>query len=297
VRLGPAGRADLEARLAASAAWIEGELARELERREGEWPPRLAEAVRYVLLGGGKRLRPSLVRLTCEACGGRADEARAAAVALEMVHTYSLVHDDLPCMDDDALRRGRATCHVVFGEAMAVLAGDALLTTAFEVLAQGGGAREVALLARAAGAAGMVGGQVLDMTLDARSADAAAVREVHARKTAALLSAAAELGARAARAPEARVRACAAFGQGLGRLFQAVDDLLDVTGDAASLGKTPGKDRDAHKPTLVAALGLEGAREEVARLRDALVREAAHLDVPDRAALAELVDFVALRSR
>jgi geranylgeranyl pyrophosphate synthase len=297
VRVGPADRDALEARLAESARWIEGELARELERREPQWPPRLAEAVRYVLLGGGKRLRPALVRLACEACGGKADDARAAAVALEMVHTYSLVHDDLPCMDDDALRRGRATCHVVFGEAMAVLVGDALLTTAFEVLAQRGDAREVALLARASGGAGMVGGQVLDMTLEARDADVAAVREVHARKTAALLSAAAELGARAAQAPEARARACAAFGLGLGRLFQAVDDLLDVTGDAASLGKTPGKDRSADKPTLVAALGPDGAREEIARLRDGLLADVERLDVQGRGALAELVDFVAGRKR
>jgi geranylgeranyl pyrophosphate synthase len=290
-----AGRAALEAWLAESSAWVEAALAAELDARAADWPAKLCEAVRYALLGGGKRLRPALVRLACQACGGRDADALPAAVALELVHTYSLVHDDLPCMDDDALRRGRPTCHVVFGEALAVLVGDALQSAAFEVLAEGGDARAVLVLARAAGGAGMVGGQVLDMTLDAHGADAADVAAVHARKTAALLSAAAELGARAAGASEARARALAAFGLGLGRLFQAVDDLLDVTGDAATLGKTPGKDQRAAKPTLVAALGLDGARREALRLREELEAELAELGHDEGGRLAALVDFVAAR--
>ncbi|HVS18477.1 MAG TPA: polyprenyl synthetase family protein, partial [Planctomycetota bacterium] len=140
--------------------------------RAATWPAALAEAARYALLGGGKRLRPTLARLACAACGGSDADALPSAVALEMVHTYSLVHDDLPCMDDDDLRRGRPTCHVVYGEALAVLVGDALQTAAFEVLAEGADARAVAVLARAAGGAGMVGGQVLDMTLAADAANA-----------------------------------------------------------------------------------------------------------------------------
>ena len=294
MRTEPAGRPALGDWLAESAAWAEAGLEAELASRAASWPTRLVEAVRYALLGGGKRLRPALARLACAACGGSDADVLPAALALEMVHTYSLVHDDLPCMDDDDLRRGRPTCHVVYGEALAVLVGDALLTAAFEVLAEGADARAVAVLAAAAGGAGMVGGQVLDMTSRV-DADAAAVRDVHARKTAALLSAAAELGARAAGAGEGRARAFAAFGLGLGRLFQAVDDLLDVTGDAATLGKTPGKDERAQKATLVAALGLEGARAEVERLRGELEAELEDLGVDDGGRLAALVEFVAAR--
>jgi geranylgeranyl pyrophosphate synthase len=295
VKAVPAGRASLDAWLAASATWVEAGLEAELASRAAVWPAALAEAARYALLGGGKRLRPALARLACAACGGDDADALPSAVALEMVHTYSLVHDDLPCMDDDDLRRGRPTCHVVYGEALAVLVGDALQTAAFEVLAEGADARAVAVLARAAGGAGMVGGQVLDMTLEAGAASAAAVRDVHARKTAALLAAAAELGARAAGANDARARAFAAFGLGLGRLFQAVDDLLDVTGDAATLGKTPGKDARARKATLVAALGLDGARGEVERLRAELDAELDDLGVDDGGRLGALVEFVAAR--
>jgi geranylgeranyl pyrophosphate synthase len=260
-------RADpLETWLARTRAWIEAELERWLADPGDGTPEGLLAAMRYAVLGGGKRLRPALVRLCCEALGGSDAECAPAAAAIELIHAYSLVHDDLPCMDDDDLRRGRPTCHKVFGEAMAVLAADALQAKAFEVLASADDrrAREgTRALARAAGAAGMVGGQALDMTLLADAPDPGGVRDMHARKTGALFACAAELGAIAAGAEGERRRAARRIGAALGSLFQAVDDVLDVVGDARTLGKTPGKDARSGKATLVAALGLEGAQSEV----------------------------------
>jgi geranylgeranyl pyrophosphate synthase len=262
---------DLSAWLDESRVWAEREMERLVAPARTQ-PERLHEAMRYALFGGGKRLRPALVRLVCGHLGG--DEARAAlpAVAIEMVHTYSLVHDDLPCMDDDDLRRGRPTCHVVFGEALAVLAGDALLTGAFELCARDAerAAAFASVLARAAGSVGMVGGQVLDLETAHTARDRSVLRDevhaIHLRKTAALFSAAAELGAVAADAGAGERARAAAFGQSLGLAFQATDDLLDVTGDAATLGKTPGKDAALDRATLVAAVGFEAAREEARRL-------------------------------
>ena len=284
-------------------AWAERELAQALPE-EGEPPARLHAAMRYALLGGGKRLRPALVRLACLELGGTESAAAPAAVALELVHTYSLVHDDLPAMDDDELRRGRATVHVAFDEATAILVGDALLTLAFETLTRDEPARareHARILARAAGSRGMVGGQVLDLSLEAGgAAGLEAVRDMHARKTAALFAAAAEMGAVAAGRDGAmqddgvRARA-AAFGAALGCLFQAVDDLLDVTGDAHTLGKTPGKDAELARPSLVNALGLAGAREHAQRLAAEARARAAALAGGPAGALAELIDFVLAR--
>jgi len=269
VTIGVTSGSSVDAWFAESRAWAERELDRHLPAAATE-PTRVHEAMRYAVFGGGKRLRPALVRLL-GAHGGASDDACALpAVAIECVHTYSLVHDDLPCMDDDDLRRGRPTCHKVYGEALAVLAGDALLTHAFATLARvdhDAGAF-VACLADAAGSVGMVGGQVLDLGLSAARASRDDVDRVHRLKTAALIASACEMGALAARA-SARDRAAAReYGFALGRCFQAVDDILDVTGDAATLGKTPGKDQRAEKPTLVAALGLDGARREAARLAE-----------------------------
>jgi farnesyl diphosphate synthase len=255
--------------------WTDRALERALEDLASA-PPRLLEAVCYALLGPGKRLRPALVRLVCADLGGRDEEAEVPAAAIECVHAYSLVHDDLPCMDDDDLRRGRPTCHKVFGEALAVLAGDALLTHAFGLLA-GTGARAAdfaRVLAAGAGHSGMVGGQVQDLAAEAGGVSRAEVEEIHARKTAALFGAAAEMGAIAADADAAGRAAARTFGLALGRCFQATDDILDVTGDARTLGKTPGKDARVGKPTLVAVLGVEPARAEVRRLGD-LARQAA----------------------
>jgi farnesyl diphosphate synthase len=276
-----------------SARWSAEQLERHAPRAADGTPAQLAEAMNYALLGGGKRLRPSLVRLFARAFGGTDAGASRPAAALEMVHTYSLVHDDLPCMDDDDLRRGRPTCHVVYGEALAVLAGDGLLTYAFELLAgEPQAARMCATLARAAGPAGMVGGQVLDLSLAGSSSGRADVESVHRLKTAALISAACELGALAANAPDAAVASARAYGQALGRLFQVVDDLLDVTGDADQLGKTPGKDAQLDRATMVAVLGLEGARAEASRLAECARSAARSLDDPERELALGLVDRV-----
>jgi geranylgeranyl pyrophosphate synthase len=260
----------IEAFLRESKAWADRELDRWLPAVAT--PPRaLNEAMRYAVFGGGKRLRPALVRLLCAHFGGDDASAALPAVAIECVHTYSLVHDDLPCMDDDDLRRGRPTCHKVYGEALAVLAGDALLTHAFALLGRAGakaGADLVATLAEAAGPAGMVGGQAQDLSLGSSAITREEVDEIHLLKTAALIGAACRMGAIAAGAGQAERAAAEAYGLALGRCFQAVDDILDVTGDAATLGKTPGKDERTQKPTLVAAIGLDGARVEARRLAD-----------------------------
>lgn len=241
-------------------------------------PPRLAEAVGYALLGGGKRVRPALCRMVFSAVTKASappssiELMGAAAFGVECIHTYSLVHDDLPCMDDDDLRRGRATVHKVYGEATGVLVGDALQSLAFEALGGAGGAsaaRAVLCLARASGGAGMVGGQVLDLAGEGADLGVEEVEAIHSAKTATLLGAAAELGAIAGSESTEAAAEARAFGHALGMCFQAMDDVLDVTGDAGTLGKTPGKDASASKGTLVAALGLDGARAAAVRHADA----------------------------
>lgn len=254
----------VESWLEESRLWSEQQLRSALEGLAGA-PDLLIEAMRHALLAGGKRLRPSLVRLFCETAGGDEGAARAPAVAIEMIHTYSLVHDDLPCMDDDEVRRGLPTVHRKWNEATAVLAGDALLTEAFGMLAGSPQAGLlVEILARASGSKGMVGGQVLDLEVDLAQLPVgerqAAVLGVHRTKTAALFSAACELGCVAGGGAEEDREAARKYGLELGLLFQATDDLIDVTGTAAGLGKTPGKDAELERPTLVAALGLDGAR-------------------------------------
>ncbi len=281
-----------------SRVWAERSLERCLAL-PGEVPARLHEAMRYAVLGGGKRLRPALVRLACRELGGRDEEACRPAAAVELVHTYSLVHDDLPAMDDDALRRGRPTVHVAFDEATAILVGDALLTLAFEQLGRVGGGRGAELavvLARAAGPAGMVGGQMLDLSLGRSVAgDLDGLVDLHERKTAALFAAAGEMGAIAAGSTgETRARA-AAFGRALGLLFQAVDDLLDVTGDAATLGKTPGKDAALERSTLVSALGPERTRARAEELAESARTRARELSWGPGSRAAELVAYVLAR--
>jgi geranylgeranyl diphosphate synthase type II len=237
-------------------------------------PPRLAEAMRYSTLAGGKRLRPVLCLLAAEACGGPAARAAAlpAACALEMVHTYSLIHDDLPAMDDDDLRRGRPTCHKAFDEATAVLAGDGLLTLAFEVVARhvrpAPAAAGCALaLAEAAGAAGMVGGQMADLQAEGRAdANLPELEAIHRRKTGALLRAALRMGAVAAGADPATCEALDVYGRAVGLAFQIVDDLLDVEGDEAKLGKRVNKDSGQGKWTYPGLLGTEGSRARARQL-------------------------------
>lgn len=237
-------------------------------------PATLGAAMRYACLAGGKRLRPAMVFLSANAVAEPdrwLADPTPAAVAVEMVHCYSLVHDDLPAMDDDSLRRGQPTCHVKFGEAMAILAGDALLTRAFEVLASGyaesaTAARLISAMAAAAGAGGMIAGQVADMGLCEVPAGDAGRRYIHLRKTAALLTAAVRMGGICAGAGKAQLAALDAFGERLGLAFQVADDLLDAVGSAGSIGKTPGKDARDGKRTYAGELGIEQTRQLVADL-------------------------------
>ncbi|MBT3201083.1 MAG: polyprenyl synthetase family protein [Phycisphaerales bacterium] len=235
-------------------------------------PDDLARAMRYCVMNGGKRLRPAMVQLAAEA--GGCDEVEIvgrASVAIELVHSYSLVHDDLPAMDDDVLRRGRPTAHVQFGEAMAILAGDALLTRAVSVLAESNSARAndlVLELTLRAGPAGMIAGQVADMKLCDVPGGIEGVTYIHMRKTAALLRAAAAMGGIAGGLDDSKIEALGQYGQSLGLAFQVFDDILDVTADAAALGKTPGKDADSDKLTVVAQIGLDAARKLGAELSE-----------------------------
>ncbi len=230
-------------------------------------PARLGEAMRYAVLDGGKRLRPLLVLATAEALGGHAEAALRAACAVELIHAYSLVHDDMPCMDNDVLRRGKPTVHVQFGEAQALLAGDALQALAFELLVPGDGslpaelsARLCRLLAVAAGADGMAGGQAVDLASVGLALDRAALEAMHRRKTGALLQASVTMGAATAPATAQQQADLAEYGACIGLAFQVVDDILDVTADSATLGKTAGKDAAADKPTFVSLMGLSQAQ-------------------------------------
>ena len=263
-------------------------LARRVEPRLRTWlveagtPARLAAALRYCVLGGGKRLRPALVLLAAEAVGGAKDAQTLdrAAVAIELIHCASLVHDDLPAMDDDVLRRGRPTAHVRFGEAMAILVGDALLIRAFGLLAECGEGLAGPLsaeLAAAAGAVGMTGGQVADMGLCRVPGGAAGLRYIQARKTAAMIRGAVRMGAICGAASPAILRSVGECGAALGLAFQVYDDLLDATASASALGKTPGKDAAADKRTYVTDLGLDRARALGGRLTARAVRALASL--------------------
>ena len=237
-------------------------------------PGVLHEAMRYCVFSGGKRLRPVLCVAAAEACGGRREEALAAACAVELMHTYSLVHDDLPCMDDDDLRRGRPTCHKVYGEGLAVLCGDALLTGAFVVLARAKGTLRYPVgammgeLAEAGGSERLIGGQVLDLLGEGTGLALEELVQIHAAKTGALLRAAVRLGGMGAGGGEEELAALSRFGSALGLAFQVMDDILDVTGTTEVLGKTAGKDAAVAKATYPAVLGLDGAREEARRLTE-----------------------------
>ena len=261
---------------------------------------RLREAMRYSVFSGGKRLRPVLALATYELAGGEGDAVLAPAVATELIHTYSLIHDDLPAMDDDDTRRGRPTCHRAFGEATAILAGDSLLTLAFEIVA-----REerlmpemrlsvVAELAAANGLAGMAGGQVADMEGEGTAVTLEAVEFIHLNKTALPLKAAVLVGALAAGAPPDDLLALGTFGEAMGLAFQIADDLLDVTGSEEEMGKAVGKDEGRGKLTYPAAVGVSGAE---ARARELTEEALAALDAfDDRAwALREIARFVVER--
>jgi farnesyl diphosphate synthase len=302
------------------ARWIQGHL-EQVERALEAWvssdapkgiehgaPATLVDAMRYAVLDGGKRLRPLLVMATYEALGHvsgapSASAALRAACSVELIHAYSLVHDDMPCMDNDVLRRGKPTVHVQFGEAGALLAGDALQALAFELLTPDTAevaaeiqARLCALLSRAAGSAGMAGGQAIDLASVGLRLNEAQLRTMHSLKTGALLQCSVLMGAVCGGAEKAVYAALAQYGAAMGLAFQVVDDILDVTADSATLGKTAGKDADHEKPTYVSLMGLEGSSQYAqSLLHDAL----AALDrsgLPNTEALRALAAMVVDRS-
>jgi farnesyl diphosphate synthase len=294
----PGGAADFE-------AWMQCEL-RAVESALEAWVPAdapagLGEAMRYGVLDGGKRLRPLLVLAACQAVAGAREAALRAAVSVELIHAYSLVHDDMPCMDNDVLRRGKPTVHVRYGEAQAMLAGDAMQALAFEVLTPDAGvepalqARLCALLARSAGHAGMAGGQAIDLASIGMPLDEQSLRDMHRRKTGALLQASVLMGASCGPCEPGAWHALSDYGAALGLAFQVVDDILDVTQESHTLGKTAGKDMDANKPTYVSVLGLEAARRQAAELRDR-AQDALHRSgLGGAATLAQLADMVVER--
>ena len=288
-------------------SWARGELAR-VEDALDRWvpgtaPAGLGQAMRYGVLDGGKRLRPLLVLAAAQAVRGHDEAALRAAVAVELIHAYSLIHDDMPCMDNDVLRRGKPTVHVQFGEAQAMLAGDAMQALAFEVLtpvADGADcgvpaelqARLCGLLARAAGHAGMAGGQAIDLASIGLALDERTLRDMHHRKTGALLRASVLMGASCGRIDGAARQALADYGQAIGLAFQVVDDILDVTQASATLGKTAGKDLHANKPTYVTVLGLGAARAHADALRDQAHAALARSGLAEAGWLSLLADLV-----
>ncbi len=292
---------DLDRYLKERALLVERELAAVVDEPAGA-AARLYEAMRYSLLAGGKRLRPVLVLAACEAVGGRLEAAMGLACAVEMIHTYSLIHDDLPCMDDDDFRRGRPTNHKVYGEAIATLAGDALLTDAFKVLARKSAQNvqpkivleTIAELAQAAGSAGMVGGQVIDLLGEGKAKTIEELEELHAKKTGALFLASVRGGARLGGASEAQIESLDAYARALGLAFQVVDDLLDVQGTPEQMGKRTQKDQERGKATYPAILGVERSIDLARELESRAHRALAGFDT-GADALRHLATFVVER--
>ena len=277
---------------------IEDVLAQALPRADRN-PMALAQAMRYAVLDGGKRMRPLLAYAAGEVVGAAPESVDAAAAAVELVHAYSLIHDDLPCMDDDALRRGKPSCHVAFGEATALLAGDALQALAFGVLAEGrlaDGARACALLADASGVRGMAGGQAVDLASVGATLSQDELEAMHRMKTGALIRAAVRLGATCGRPLEPHESAALdAYAEAAGLAFQVTDDVLDVEGSASSLGKSAGKDVAQGKPTFVTCLGIAAARARAEALRLEARAALGPFDGAGRR-LAELADWIVLRT-
>ena len=274
-------------------------------------PAGLGDAMRYAVLDGGKRLRPLLVMAACESTadgvavssGGSNQAALRAACAVELIHAYSLVHDDMPCMDNDILRRGKPTVHVKYGQASALLAGDALQALAFELLTPQDGsvsaatqARLCALLARSAGEAGMAGGQAIDLASVGVQLSETQLREMHRLKTGALLQASVVMGAACGSTTAQQLASLNAYGAAIGLAFQVVDDILDVIADSATLGKTAGKDAHNDKPTYVSLMGLEPARAYAHTLYQQAIDALQASGLPDTRALHALADMVVQRS-
>jgi geranylgeranyl pyrophosphate synthase len=292
-----AGRESARVFLSECRALVDARLDRLVPGAELE-PQSVHAAVRWSLLAGGKRLRPALVLATGEALGARVSQLLDTACALEMVHTYSLIHDDLPAMDDDDLRRGRPTCHIRFGEATAILAGDALQTLAFQAIAEDESLtpevrlRVISELARAAGTpAGMVAGQAYDLAAESRDVTGDELEQIHRHKTGALIAASARCGALVAGARATDIEAITRYASALGLLFQITDDLLDVTATAEDLGKTPGKDARSRKATYPSVYGLDAAQK---RAHVVYQEACAALDQLDKPAptLRAIADFI-----
>ena len=267
----------LKAYLAARQKSVDRALDRFLPKQDVP-PATIHQAMRYSLFAGGKRLRPILCLAAAEACGGKISDALPLASAMECIHTYSLVHDDLPSMDNDDFRRGRATCHKVFGEGIAILAGDGLLTIAFEIAARAKPTRRYSMtqiireIASAAGSRKLIAGQVADLEAEGQPANRSLVCYIHENKTAAMLTTSVRLGAMSADAEAKKLRAVTKFGRSLGLAFQVIDDILDVTQTSEKLGKSAGQDVAAHKATYPAVIGLEASRAEARRLTNAAHR-------------------------
>ncbi|MBK5204421.1 MAG: polyprenyl synthetase family protein [Polaromonas sp.] len=265
-------------------------------------PAGLGDAMRYAVLDGGKRLRPLLVMAACEAVHGNAHAALRAACAVELIHAYSLVHDDLPCMDNDVLRRGKPTVHVRFGQAQALLAGDALQALAFEILTPddesvdaGTQARLCRMLAQAAGFQGMAGGQAIDLASVGRPLTSRQLHEMHRLKTGALLQASVMMGAACGAASFATQNALRDYGAAVGLAFQVVDDILDVTADSATLGKTAGKDAAQDKPTFVSLLGLQASKNYAQQLLAQALASLESSELHNADALQALADMLVNR--
>ena len=293
--------------------WARAQLAA-VEDCLGRWVPAdapagLGTAMRYGVLDGGKRLRPLLALAAAHAVGGRRMASLRAACAVELIHAYSLVHDDMPCMDNDVLRRGKPTVHVQFGEAPAMLAGDAMQALAFEVLTPESSAnveeavpaalqaRLCGLLARAPGHAGMAGGQAIDLASVGCPLDEHSLRDMHRRKTGALLRASVMMGAACGDIDTAAWSALEVYGDSIGLAFQVIDDVLDVTQASDKLGKTAGKDMDANKPTYVSLMGLDAARRHAMALRDQAQSALSRSALRDTVWLSVLADKVVERDR
>lgn len=289
---------DIKRILAQKAEEVEANL-EELLLLKDEIAPQLTEAMKYTLLSGGKRIRPVLSLLTAELLDGNYQAALKAGSALEMIHSYSLIHDDLPAMDDDQLRRGKKTNHLVFGEAAAILAGDALLTYAFEVLSEleleaDSRLKIIANTAKFSGYQGMVGGQVLDLEAENRDLTLAEMKEVHRAKTGALIKAAVLNGVYCSKASSEQKKALLTYAENIGVLFQIVDDLLDLTGETEMMGKVVGRDEELNKSTYPKLMGVEAAKEAAAE--HALKAKKALSIFGDQAQdLKDLVDYILKR--
>lgn len=300
--ISPAFAAEFDA-----SAWVNEQLQR-TEQALSLWvgvdtPANLGEAMRYAVLDGGKRLRPLLVLAAAQSVQGLREAALRAACAVELIHAYSLVHDDMPCMDNDVLRRGKPTVHVQFGESRALLGGDALQALAFELLTPSElevpaamQAKLCRILAQAAGAHGMAGGQAIDLASVGKALNEKELRHMHSLKTGALLEASVAMGVACAAVPPSVQQALGRYATALGIAFQVVDDVLDVIADAATLGKTPGKDAASDKPTFVSLMGLDGARSYANDLLQQALKALDDSGLQDVRALSALAHMVVSRS-